>query len=353
MVTVSGTDPRPRQFERLHQPDRARRAPHPRQSRRAPGVAIAGITALISGVSVAVNGIGVRHIASSAVYTTGKNAVAAALLGVCALAGAALGRRAASGVPGAIARWTQPPPAVHGTGHRSRLGVAAGFAYVGVVGGGVAFLLFFDGLARSPAASAAFVHDTMVVWVAALAVPFLHERLRPANLVAVALLVAGQVVIGGGFGALAGVPGLLLVLAATVLWAVEVVVASTLLTTVSPAAVALVRMGVGTAVLLGSLAATGHLADLARLTASQIGWLLLTGALLAGYVATWMAALARARVVDVTSVLVASALVTAVLAPVTGGSIGAAAATGGVMMASGALLVVVAWPRAKARAGAP
>ena len=349
---MSGTVPR--RTEGPDQLDRTRPAPHHRQSCRAPGVAIAGITALISGVSVAVNGIGVRHIASSAVYTTGKNAVAVVLLGVGAVAGAVLGRRAASGIPGAIARWTEPPPAGDRSGNRSRLGVAAGFAYVGVVGGGVAFLLFFDGLARTPAASAAFVRDTMVVWVAALAVPFLHERPRPANLVAVALLVGGQVAMGGGFGALAGVPGLMLVLAATMLWAIEVVVASTLLATVSPAAVALVRMGLGTAVLFGSLAVTGHLTDLARLTAAQIGWLLLTGVLLAGYVATWMAALARARAIDVTSVLVTSALVTAALAPVTGGSIGGiGGAAGGVMIASGALVVVLAWPRTRPRTGAP
>ena len=47
------------------------------------------------------------------------------------------------------------------------------------------------------------------------------------------------------------------------------------------------------------------------LDASQVGWVLLTGLLLAAYVATWMTALARARALDVTSILVASALVTA------------------------------------------
>ena len=33
----------------------------------------------------------------------------------------------------------------------------------------------------------------------------------------------------------------------------------------------------------------------------QLGWVLLTGLLLSGYVATWMTALARARALDVTS----------------------------------------------------
>jgi drug/metabolite transporter (DMT)-like permease len=72
-------------------------------------------------------------------------------------------------------------------------------------------------------------------------------------------------------------------------------------------------MGVGGATLLVYLAATGSVRALASLDAGAVGWVLLTGLLLAGYVGTWMTALSRARAVDVTSVLVASALVTALL----------------------------------------
>ena len=42
-----------------------------------------------------------------------------------------------------------------------------------------------------------------------------------------------------------------------------------------------------------------------RSTAGQLGWVLFTGLLLAGYVGTWMTALSRARAIDVTSILVA------------------------------------------------
>ena len=42
------------------------------------------------------------------------------------------------------------------------------------------------------ATQAAFIHKTLVVWVALLAVPLLHERLGPGHVGAIALLLAGQ-----------------------------------------------------------------------------------------------------------------------------------------------------------------
>jgi apolipoprotein N-acyltransferase len=52
----------------------------------------------------------------------------------------------------------------------------------------------------------------------------------------------------------------------------------------------------------------------------QVRWVLLTGLLLAAYVATWLAALARAQAVDVTAVLVLAVPVTAVLQAVADGA---------------------------------
>ena len=48
---------------------------------------------------------------------------------------------------------------------------------IGVIGGSVPFILFFNGLAMASAPSAAFIHKTLFVWVVLLAVPFLGERL--------------------------------------------------------------------------------------------------------------------------------------------------------------------------------
>ena len=57
------------------------------------------------------------------------------------------------------------------------------------------------------------------------------------------------------------------------------------------------RMGIGLVVLVGYLAISGKLALVAGLSQVQWGWALLTGLILAAYVATWFGALRRAPAV--------------------------------------------------------
>jgi drug/metabolite transporter (DMT)-like permease len=305
-------------------------------------VLVAGVTALISGLSVFVNSYGVHAVTSPAVYTTAKNLVATLVLGGCAL----VGWRARDRWPGtAAARFAsvEKGPGVPGTERGwQEWGPLRwiGLAYVGVVGGGIAFVLFFDGLADTSATPAAFWRDTLVIWVAVLAVPFLRERVTWWNVAAITLLVVGEVAVTGGVGHLAASRGELLVLSASMLWAVEVVVAKILLRGIAPAAITLVRMGVGAVALLAYLAASGSLHVLVSLDGTQIRWALLTGLLLAAYVATWMTALARARALDVTSILVGSALVTALLEAAAGTASLAPQALGLVLIAAGAGVVV-------------
>src|SRR5665811_1713279 len=106
----------------------------------------------------------------------------------------------------------------------------------------------------------------------------------------------------------------LMVLGATLIWALEVVVAKRLLTDLSSWTVGLTRMGVGSVVLVAWTLARGEGGALTALTGTQWMWVLLTGLILAGYVSTWFAALSRAPAVDVTAVLVVGAVITALLA---------------------------------------
>jgi drug/metabolite transporter (DMT)-like permease len=307
-----------------------------------PGVLVAGVTALISGLSVFVNSYGVHAVKSPAVYTTAKNLVATVIL-----AGFTLGawQTRHRWPTTAAARFVVVErDASPGGGRREppRWGVLQwlALAYVGIVGGGLAFVLFFDGLADTTATPAAFWRDTLVIWVAVLAVPFLHERLTWWNGAAIALLVVGAVAVAGGTGHLAASRGEVLVLSASLLWAVEVVVAKVLLRHVAPAAVSLIRMGVGAVALFAYLAASGSLHTLLSLDVAQVGWALLTGLLLSAYVATWMTALARARALDVTSILVGSALVTALLQAAAGTAYLAPQALGLALIAIGTGTVV-------------
>ncbi|MGD0853042.1 MAG: EamA family transporter [Acidimicrobiales bacterium] len=305
-------------------------------TRRMPGMLVAGVTALISGVSVFVNSYGVHDFASPALYTTAKNIVAFLFLALAATVGLRSRRRDANSLGANFVTSEHTDTATHGVGYWLAL------AYVGIIGGGLAFVLFFDGLASSTPAAAAFWRDTMVLWVAAVAVPIVREKVRWWNVVAIVLLVTGQVIVAGGVGHLAFTNGEIDVLASTVLWAVEVVVAKRLLRAMAPARVALVRMGVGAVALLVYLGATGAAANLVALDAHQLLWILLTGLLLSGYVATWMTALARARALDVTSVLVASAGVTWLLQVIAGTVTPVTSALGLVLVMAGAGLVLAA-----------
>jgi drug/metabolite transporter (DMT)-like permease len=134
--------------------------------------------------------------------------------------------------------------------------------------------------------------------------------------------------------------GDVLVLTATLLWAVEVIIAKQLLSELAPATVSLIRMGVGSVVLVAYLVVVGATGDLFSLSAAQLGWVALTGLLLAGYVGTWMTALGRARAVDVTSVLVASTVVTALLSAAAGAAVLAAQAAGLVLISAGVVIII-------------
>jgi drug/metabolite transporter (DMT)-like permease len=210
---------------------------------------------------------------------------------------------------------------------------------IAVIGGSVPFVLFFEGLARAEATQAAFIQKTLVVWVALIAVPLLHERLGWPHLAAIALLVAGQAWLVGDAGTVAFGSGEAMIFAATLLWAVEIIVAKKLLADLDSRLLGMARMTLGTAVLLGWVVVSGRADQLFSLSGDQWSWVLLTGLILAGYVATWFAALARAQAVDVTAVLVFGAVVTAVLSRVADGV--AFDLGGAVLITAGAILVAL------------
>jgi drug/metabolite transporter (DMT)-like permease len=252
----------------------------------------AAVAALVSGVAVFVNGIAVRHFDDATVYTTAKNLWAGVILALALVAVPIHDERRAASVHRSSWPW---------------------LAVVAVIGGAVPFVLFFEGLAVATSTDAAFIHKTLVVWVAAGAAIVLRERLRPAHLVAIGLLVVGHVVVSGGVTLAGAGRGEALILVATLLWALEVLVVKRLLETVPAQHLAVVRMLGGSAVLLGWLAVRGELGALAGFTVGQWWWIAVTGTTLAAFVSLWYRALAAAPATDVTAVLVAGAVVTAIL----------------------------------------
>jgi drug/metabolite transporter (DMT)-like permease len=260
--------------------------------------------AVVSGVAVYVNGEAVGEFSSPTVYTTGKNLVAGMLLVTLAIASSR--RRNPSRGTAEVRSWSMS----------ERLGVMA----VAVIGGAVPFVLFFEGLARATSSDAAFLHKTLVVWVAVLAVTLLGERLTPLHVGAVALLIVGQIALADGVGSLRPGFGEAMILAATICWAVELILVKRLVETVPPTTVGASRIGGGAVLLIGWLALTGRLADLVSLTTAQLLWLALTGSILSVFVTVWFAAVARAQVTDVAAVLVPGAVITGLIRLAAGGS---------------------------------
>lgn len=287
---------------------------------RSTGIALAFGTAVVSGVSIWVNSHAVKHFGDATVYTTAKNAVAGVLLLALAFS----------------------YPAREATGRAARPATRRGWlalATVAVIGGSVPFVLFFEGLARAQATQASLIQKTMIVWVALLAVPLLRERFRAPHALAIALLIGGQLWIAGSAGTVVFGSGEAMILAATLLWALEVVLVKHLLSALSTRTLAAARMGLGTAILLAWVAATGQAGALTGLGAEQWRWVLLTGLLLTAYVATWYAALARAQAIDVTAVLTFGVVITALLS---GAADGTPVNTVGVTLVA-AGTAVVAW----------
>jgi drug/metabolite transporter (DMT)-like permease len=154
------------------------------------------------------------------------------------------------------------------------------------------------------------------------------------------VLLAGQILILPPLGITWGV-GETLIAAATIIWAIEVIVAKGVLGRVRSPIVAVARLGIGLMVLVGFLAVTGRLAGIASVDATGWMWVGITGGLLTGYVATWLAALRRAPAAEVTSILVVGAVITGVLTAVARGVLPEPIAGSGYALVALAVIAIV------------
>ena len=254
------------------------------------GAYLALLTAIISGVSVYVNSFGVKHSPDPFVYTTAKNLIVGATLAALIVLPTALNElRRLSG-----RQW-------------------AAVVSLGILGGSVPFLLFFYGLQEATAPSAAFIHKTLFVWVAIMAVPFLKESLGRWQLLALAVLVVGQLVLVGRPASWDLGLAELLILIATMFWAVEAVAARRIMAGISARVAVLGRMGFGSLTMLGFLMVSGRMDTFTSMGGEQWGWIVLTSAFLTAFVLGYYGALKHAPAVLVASVLVLGSVITSVL----------------------------------------
>lgn len=264
------------------------------------GILLALSTAAISGVSNFVAKISVTVVKNATVFTFLKNAIVGVLI---------------IGLVVLFVKWKEL--------HELKRADWYKLVAIAVVGGSVPFLLFFNGLTHTTAVHASVIHKTLFVWVAILAWFSLKEKLSYWHGLAIALLLGGTFALGG-FNNFQMGKGEWMVLGATLLWAVENVIAKKALANLSTLTVVAARMFLGSIVLLGVVIAQGKLGIVGTLNFTQWGWIVLPSLLLFGYVLTWYSALKRAPASLVASLLVPATFITALLSgtfrkvPITG-----------------------------------
>lgn len=208
---------------------------------------------------------------------------------------------------------------------------------LGVIGGGLPFLLFFKGLQVTPAAQAAFIHKTMLLGVIPLAVFFLKDKIHAGLTTGALLILLGNYWffnLSGSF-----VPGSWYVSAATALWAGEAVLAKRLLRDVPVGLVAFSRMAIGSGVIFIFLGTTHRLDLVRQISGEQWRWLGLTSGLLFVYMATWLSGLKRVRATQAVAALAVGSPLTAWLTLIVSqGTLTRAQVIGTVLLISGVII---------------
>ena len=250
------------------------------------GFKLALITAGFSGVAVFLNSLTVKAVGDALVFTTIKN------LGVAMIIGAVLLRQK---INWSVVKANWPV-----------------LLAIGVIGGSLPFYLFFQGLTLTNAVTGALIHKTLIFWVALWALPFLKEKISLKQWLALGVIFGSNLVIGG-LPQLQWGKGEWMILAATILWAVENIIAKITLKRVAVDVVVGARMILGSLILLVAVIASGKLGLIFKLNNTQWLMTIMSIGLLTGYVMTWYQALKAAPVTLVATVLTLATIITNVL----------------------------------------
>lgn len=173
---------------------------------------------------------------------------------------------------------------------------------IAIVGGCIPFILFFKGLAISPAVVGSFIHKTLFIFVAILAVVFLRERVSRFQLAGLGIMFAGLLPIIK-FNLFSIGRGEIMMLAAVAFWSVEAILIKKFIQDMDYRILAVSRMVLGTIFIAVFSVASGNLSGILRIT--PVGWvgILIASIFLSGYVYFWYKAFYLAPANVVTSVL--------------------------------------------------
>lgn len=188
---------------------------------------------------------------------------------------------------------------------------------LGIIGGGLAFLMFFTGLPLTTGGRAAFIHKTLPVWASVLAYFFLRERITKKQVGLIALALFGLGIMEFDKIASAVRFGDLLVLGATLLWAAENLLAKKFMNLGETNwRVTFGRMFFGSLLLFSVITLQGKLGILLSLQPIQWVYVGVSTLMLFWYVLTWYWGLRYINLSKATGLLLIAPVISLVLGAV-------------------------------------
>lgn len=218
---------------------------------------------------------------------------------------------------------------------------------IGIIGGGVPFLLFFKGLTLTSAAQGSFIQKTMFLYVALLAAVFLKEKLSKSFLTGAALLFGANLLLLKSFNFSFG-RGDALIFCAALFWATENIISKYALKDLPGNIVAWGRMFFGSALIAAFLLFTGRISMISAINPAQIGWIAITSLFLFGYTFTWYNGLKHIPVSIATVILMAGSPITTLLNALSSGKLFIKDICSGIIIAC-ALILIIGFNRFKDR----
>ena len=264
------------------------------------GILLVLSTAIISGVSIFINSLFVEKVAPSS-FTFLKNSIVGIAILLLIVSASMLLKKPTELKTLKPKEWGK-------------------LVLIGLIGGSIPFLLFFEGLAITDPAAGSFIHKTMFILVALMATVFLKEKLhRHIQTLAVMIFLGNYFILEPEIAN--GDTGVLLIFLATLFWASENIISKSVLKTLSGNTVAFGRMFFGSIFLLIYIAATGQFSYIQTLNTDQWILVVVASALLLGYVLTWYNGLKHIPVSMATAILLLGSPITLILSALIKGKV--------------------------------
>ena len=255
------------------------------------GIVLAFITAIVSGVSVFLNAFAIKGI-DAALFTAMKNLGAAIL------------------IVGAIFAFKE----------REKLAKLTStqwgwLALIGLIGGSVPFLMFFQGLSMISAVKGSFLFRLLFIFSTVFAFFMLKEKASRNVLIGAGIALVGNFLLLGKENLLSFGIGELLVLGATVIWGFEYVLSKWVMNSkqIEARFVGFGRMFFGTVFIFAYLAAVGKIDLISAISTAQFEWVAITSAMLFLFISSWYAALKYAKATTATAILTLGGPITTAL----------------------------------------